>query len=326
VIHVDETETERIRNLAPKASAVIIIAGNDYNDEGEYVMPDADIDSTALMAQGLLNNGNKLLGTIMSKAKQKGNSSYTSSDGKPVGGDRKSLSLRQAEIEAIRTAGALNKNTVVALVCGSMILTKEWEDSVSAVLYSWYSGMEGGHALADILFGDVNPSGRLPFAIPEDESHLPRVDFFNADKIWYEFDHGYRKLDRDGHRPAYPFGFGLGYTSFVYGDVQAEQTENEIVIRIPVTNTGKRYGTEIVQVYVSVPESLVERHIRELKGFVRLDLQVGETRTAEIHIPVEELKYYDEEKKDWVLEKTLYEFQAGSCSDPGCLKSVSFRM
>ncbi len=323
VIHVKEDEIERIKKLAPKAAAVIIIAGNDYNDEGEYVMPDADINSTALMAQGFLNNGNRLLGTVMSKAKQEGNASYTSDDGKPVGGDRKSLSLRETEIEAIRTAGALNKNTVVALVCGSMILTKEWENSVSSILYSWYSGMEGGHALANILFGDVNPSGKLPFAIPEDESHLPQVDFFHTNEIWYDFDHGYRKLDQDGHKPAYPFGYGMSYTTFSYGSPKLEKTEDEVVICVSVTNTGKVSGAEIVQVYVSVPDSKVERHIRELKGFVRLNLNVGEARTAEIHIPTEELKYYDEETNSWILERTGYVFGVGPCAEPQQLQTVT---
>ncbi len=322
VIHVSETETDRIKKLAPKATAVIIIAGNDYNDEGEYVMPDADINSAALMGQGFLNNGNRLMGTIMSKAKGE-NASYTSADGKKVGGDRKSLSLRDEEIEAIRLAGSLNKNTVVALVCGSMILTREWEDSVSAILYSWYSGMEGGHALADILFGDVNPSGKLPFAIPEEESHLPQVDFFKANEIWYDFDHGYRKLDRDGHTPAYPFGYGLSYTTYEYGEVSAEITEDEAVIRVSVKNTGKRTGDEVMQVYVSVPGSEVERHIRELKGFQRLTLNPGEQKTSEIHIPFEELRYYDEASRTWILEHTEYVFQAGSCADPAKLISVS---
>ena len=324
VIHVNEDELDRIKKLAPNCSAVIVIAGNDYNDEGEYVMPDADIDSQALIAQGLLNNGNKVLGTLMSKAKQDGrNSSYISDDGKPVGGDRKSLSLREAEIEAIRTAGALNKNTIVSLVCGSMILTKEWADSASSILVSWYSGMEGGHALANVLFGDVNPSGKLPFAIPEDASHLPEVDFFKANEIWYSFDHGYRKLDRDGHKPAFPFGYGMSYTTFAYGAPELEKTAEEVILRVPVTNTGKVAGTEIVQAYVAVPESIVERHIRELKGFVRMDLQVGETKTAEIHIPVEELTYYDEKTNSWILEPTTYEFQVGPSADPEVLCSVT---
>ena len=322
VIHVEETELDRIKELAPKADAVIIIAGNDYNDEGEYVMPDSDINSAALMGRGFLNNGNKLLGTLMSKAKAGDAGSYTSDDGKPVGGDRKSLSLRQAEIEAIRAAGEGNRNTVVVLVSGSMILTKEWEDSVSAILYGWYSGMEGGRALASVLLGDVNPSGKLPFVIPSDEAQLPQVDFFKANAITYDFDHGYRKLDRDGSVPAYPFGFGLSYTEFAYGEASAEKDGECVVVKTPVKNIGRRAGDEIVQVYVSVPDSEVERHVKELKGFTRLALAAGEEKTAEIRIPLEELKYYDETTNTWVLENTKYDFLVGPSADPKSLRSV----
>ena len=323
VVHVEETELDRIRELAPKADAVILVAGNDYNDEGEYVMPDSDINATALMGRGFLNNGNKLMGSLMSKAKAGDAASYTSDDGKPVGGDRKSLSLRPAEIEAIRTAGELNKNTAVVLVSGSMILTKEWEDSVSSVLYSWYSGMEGGRALASVLFGDVNPSGKLPFVIPADASQLQQVDFFKANEITYDFDHGYRKLDRDGSVPAYPFGFGLSYTEYVYGEASVEKDDESVVVKTLVKNTGKRAGDEIVQVYVSVPNSKVERHVRELKGFRRVALEAGEEKTVEIRIPLEELKYYDEGTNAWVLENTEYDFLVGPSAEAKSLKSAA---
>lgn len=323
VIHLQETELERIRRLAPKADAVIIVAGNDYNDEGEYVMPDSDINSVALIAQGFRNNGNRLMGAVMSKASGRdAGGSYTSDDGKPVGGDRKSLSLRAAEIEAIKTAGSLNKNTAVVLVCGSMILTREWEDSVSAVLYGWYSGMEGGHALASVLFGDVNPSGKLPFVIPADESQLPEVDFFRADSIYYDYDHGYRKLDRDGSVPAYPFGYGLSYAQFAYGVPAAELCGDGVKVTVSVKNTGERKGDEIVQVYVSVPESQVTRHIRELKGFARVSLQAGEEKSVEIIIPKDELKYYDEAENTWKLEHTAYEIQVGPNASPDALTSA----
>lgn len=323
VIHVNETELNRIKELAPKADAVIIIAGNDYNDEGEYVMPDSDINSAALMGQGFLNNGNRILGTLMSKAKADGAGSYTSDDGKPVGGDRKSLSLREAEIMAIRTAGEYNKNTAVVLVSGSMILTKDWDDSVSAILYGWYSGMEGGRALASVLFGDMNPSGKLPFVIPSDESQLQKVDFFKTNSITYGFDHGYCKLDRDGNVPAYPFGFGLSYTEFVYGETSAVNDGKCIVIQTSVKNIGKRSGDEVVQVYVSVPKSAVERHVKELKGFVRVSLDAGEEKKVSIQIPQDELKYYNEEANTWILEQTTYDFMVGSCADSKHLTTIS---
>ena len=324
VIHVEEQELERIRNVAPMVDAVIVVAGNDYNDEGEYVMPDSDIDAVGLMAQGFLNNGNKLMSTILSKNKPGDAASYTSADGKPVGGDRKSLSLRQAEIDAIRLAGELNKNTAVVLVCGSMILTREWEDAVSGILYGWYSGMQGGRALASVLFGDVNPSGKLPFVIPSDESQLPQVDFFKANEITYDYYHGYRKLDHDGNKPAYPFGFGLSYTTFEYGDASAEESGEEVLIKANVKNTGELAGDEIVQVYVSVPESKVERHVKELKGFARVHLAPGEEKTVEISIPLEELKYFDEATNGWVLENTAYNFMVGpNAADLGTVLKVT---
>ncbi len=323
VIHAEETELTRIRDLAPKVDAVIIVAGNDYNDEGEYVMPDSDINPITLMGRGFKNNGNKLLGTMMSKANAKaGAASYTSDDGKPVGGDRKSLSLREAEIEAIKTAGELNKNTAVVLVCGSMILTKEWEDSVSAILYGWYSGMEGGRALASVLFGDVNPSGKLPFVIPTDASQLPKVDFFKANEIYYDFDHGYRKLDREGNKPAYPFGFGLSYTKFAYGEACAEVVGDEVVVKTSVKNVGDVAGTEVVEVFVAVPESKVERHVKELKGFARVELAPGEEKPVEIRVPAAELKYYDEATNSWVLEHTAYDFKVGASEADEALTTV----
>ncbi len=323
VIHAEETELTRIRDLAPKVDAVIIVAGNDYNDEGEYVMPDSDINPITLMGRGFKNNGNKLLGTVMSKANAKvGAASYTSDDGKPVGGDRKSLSLREAEIEAIKTAGELNKKTAVVLVCGSMILTREWEDSVSVILYGWYSGMEGGRALASVLFGDVNPSGKLPFVIPTDASQLPKVDFFKANEIYYDFDHGYRKLDREGNKPAYPFGFGLSYTKFAYGEACAEVVGDEVVVKTSVKNVGDVAGTEVVEVFVAVPESKVERHVKELKGFARVELAAGEEKPVEIRVPVAELKYYDEATNSWVLEHTAYDFKVGASEADEALTTV----
>lgn len=319
-----ETELARIRELAPKADAVLIVAGNDYNDEGEYVMPDSDIDSTALMAQGFRNNGNKFMGMIMSKASGNGgNASYTSDDGGAVGGDRKSLSLRPDEIEAIHLAGSLNRKTAVVLVCGSMILTKEWEDSVSAVLYGWYSGMEGGKAIASVLFGDVNPSGKLPFVIPESEEQLQKIDFFQSNEIYYDFYHGYRKLDHDGSRPAYPFGYGLSYTSFAYGKPEASVGKEEVVIKVLVKNTGKIAGTEIVQVYVAAPGSRVERHVKELKGFARVYLEADEEKTVMLSIPVEELKYYDENTNSWILEHISYDFLVGPNAAKENLSMVS---
>lgn len=179
--------------------------------------------------------------------------------------------------------------------------------------------------LPEILFGTVNPSGKLPFSIPADESHLPQVDFMQ-DEIYYEFDHGYRKLDRDGNKPAYPFGYGLSYTSYVYGKAAAALQGDAVCVTVPVENTGKLAGDEIVQVYVSVPESTVERHVRELKGFARINLQPGEKKAVSIQIPLDELKYYDEKAKAWVLEKSSYDFLVGPNANPDVLSTVKIAL
>ena len=164
-----------------------------------------------------------------------------SDNGSPVGGDRKSLSLKPEQARLIQEVGGINPNTVVCLVCGSMIMIDAWAEQVPAVLYSWYAGMEGGNALPRILFGDVNPSGKLPFTIPTDVSHLPY--FSSSDKeITYDLYHGYTLLDKNRQPPAYPFGFGLSYTTFQYNDVSVEQNGETLEVSVRVTNTGDGMG------------------------------------------------------------------------------------
>jgi len=314
VIHCNEDELEKAKSIAMTADAVVIIAGNDYNDEGECVMPDASINPIEYMAKGFANNGNKLMGKLMMKAAGKSDAamaSYTSDDGTPVGGDRKSLSLRPVEINLINEIAPLNKNTVVSLVCGSLLMTKEWEDNTPAILYSWYSGMEGGTALARVLFGDVNPSGKLPFAIPKDAADLPEVDF-NSDDVTYDFFHGYRKLEHEGKDADYPFGFGLSYTSFSFANASAAVNEKGVAVSVDITNTGDRAGAEVAQVYFGAPESKVVRHVKKLCGFEKVELEAGETKTVEIFVPADELMYFDEAKGSFVLEDTKYRIYVGS--------------
>ena len=318
VIYNSGEDLEAAKKLAREADAVIIVAGNDYNDEGECVMPDPDSDLNAIecMAHGFINNNHKIIGNGMMKAASKSDkamASYTAGDEGAVGGDRRSLSLKPSEIALIKAAAPENPNTAVSLVCGSMLMTKEWDDQVPAILYSWYCGVEGGTALAEILFGRVNPSGRLPFAIPTDESHLPKVDF-QANEITYDFYHGYRKLDHDGNKPAYPFGFGLSYTTYEFTNPAVEKTAGGYTVSCDVTNTGSMDGREVVQVYVRVPHSAVERHVKKLCGFDKVSVEAGKTVHVTIPVSGEELKYYDEDRKEWVLEDTAYEFGIGAHS------------
>lgn len=207
---------------------------------------------------------------------------------------------------------------------GSTVIMEAWRKSVPAILMLWYPGMEGGHALADILQGKVNPSGKLPFVIPTQAEHLPYYDK-NATTIEYDLWHGYRKLEHEGHAPAFPFGYGLSYTSYRYANLSLAQSQVAASgtqgISLEVTNTGKMAGDEVVQLYVSALGSAVERAPKELKAFRRVSLQPGETKTVKLDLPVSRLAYYDEAKEDFVVEPLEYEVFVGAHSfDPQALK------
>jgi beta-glucosidase len=212
----------------------------------------------------------------------------------------------------------INPNTVVCLVCGSMVMIDDWADQIPAVLYSWYAGMGGGSALARVLFGEVNPSGKLPFTIPSSTDHLPYFSSTDPD-ITYDLYHGYTLLEKYGLKPAYPFGFGLSYTTYAYGDLRIEKASHGLEVTVKVTNTGSRDGEEVAQVYVGMENSRVERQKKLLKGFDKVALPAGATADVKISIPFDELRYYDLHEKGWRLEPGTCRIMAGSCSDENSL-------
>jgi beta-glucosidase len=207
---------------------------------------------------------------------------------------------------------------------GSSVLMEAWRASVPAILMLWYPGMEGGHALADILLGRVNPSGKLPFVIPRRAEDLP---FFDKDATEIEYDlwHGYRKLERDGNTPAFPFGFGLSYTRYRYANLKLAQNQlgpsETLKVSLDVSDIGAHAGEEVVQLYISPIGSAVERAPKELKAFTRIALQPGETKTLQLSVPIPRLAYYDEARADFVVEPLEYELFVGAHSlDPLALK------
>jgi beta-glucosidase len=173
--------------------------------------------------------------------------------------------------------------------------------------------MEGGHALADVLLGNVNPSGKLPFSIAKDESHYP---FFDKDAVSIEYDlwHGYKKLERDGNIAAYPFGFGLSYTTYEYKNLMLEDNKGNVHISLEVHNTGTRDGTEIVQIYVTALHSKVERAKKELKAFTRVFVPAGQVKLARLAVDLEDLRYFDQTQDKFVFESLEYEFIAAQNS------------
>jgi beta-glucosidase len=231
-----------------------------------------------------------------------------------MGGDRKlSLGLRPRDVGLIRAVCAANPRTAVVLIGGGMIMVEEWKSAAPAILMAYYPGMEGGTAIAQTLFGDSNPGGKLPFAVPKRESDLPAVDW-EAEKIAYGYYSGYRKLRKDGATPSFPYGFGLSYTSFALSDPVFEASSEEIRASCTLRNSGSRRGDEVVQLYVGFSRSKADRPVKTLLGFARVGLDAGEARRVTIRCPAEKLRLYDPDAGTWALERMEYEAYIGTSS------------
>ena len=222
------------------------------------------------------------------------------------GGDRTDLRLPLEQEALIQRVADQARKTVVLLEAGSAIEVVPWVDHIDALVMIWYPGCEGGHAIARVLFGEVNPSGRLPVTFPRSIRQLMDWDVSALD-IEHDLYHGYRYLDRNGETAQYPFGYGLGYSTFSFDGFHAERTDDGFLLNATVTNVGRRAGTSIPQIYVSQPDSRIERVNKELKGFGRVEVEPGESVDLEIEILDQDLCYYDPEN-GWTLEACSYEF------------------
>ena len=243
------------------------------------------------------------------------------------GGDRKTLELSQPDMVLIFSVVAANPRTVVVIMGSGPYIIEKWKDFIPAVLMAWYPGMEGGRALADLLLGRANPSGRLPVAFPKSEEHLPEFDNRSA-QVEYEYYHGYRLLEKNRHQPAFAFGFGLSYTDFRYQNLKLDQasipTNGILNFSVDVTNTGGMRGDEVVQVYAGYPCVGIDRPVKELKDFQRLSLEIGETKTVHFELPASRLAYYDEVSRTWTVENGLHWLYVGGSSDPHDLLEATF--
>jgi beta-glucosidase len=232
-------------------------------------------------------------------------------------GDRVDLGLSAERVKLIRDAAASNDRSIVVLEGGGAITMGEWLPDIEALLMAWYPGQMGGHAVADLLFGDANPSGKLPITFPTGLDQLPPFDNQSLE-VTYDYFHGYRYLDRNDSTPEFPFGFGLSYTTFTVDNLRASQAEavagDLVRFSVDVRNTGSVAGAEVVQLYVSYSGSAVERSERELKGFAKVALGPGETQTVEIAVPVNDLAYYDVAESAWALEGLEHEVHVGTSS------------
>lgn len=233
------------------------------------------------------------------------------------GGDRETLALSAAHQQLVRDVASHNPRTIVVLEGGSAITVEGWVDQARAILMAWYPGQDGGTAIAEVLFGDVDPSGKLNVTVPTSEAQLPPFDA-RAKAVEYDYLHGYRSVDHAGLEPRYPFGFGLAYTTFSIHDLTLEReslaADGTLRARVRVANTGARSGDEVVQLYVGAVGSRVERAVRDLRAFQRVSLAAGETKTVTLRVPVADLAYFDVAEDRFVVEPIEYVAQVGTSS------------
>jgi beta-glucosidase len=234
------------------------------------------------------------------------------------GADRDGIDLPAAHQELIAEVAKVNPRTVVILSNGAVLATTPWGETVPAIIEGWLLGQAGGGAVADVLFGAVNPSGRLAETIPLRIQDHPSYLDFPGEHGHVRYGEGlfvgYRGFDAREQQVAYPFGFGLSYTTFAYGQATATATEAGLEVRVPVSNTGDRDGREVVQVYVSLPDSAVSRARRELKAFASVPVAAGATENVVLTIDREDLAYWDTRLNRWVVEGGEYHCAVGASS------------
>ncbi len=248
------------------------------------------------------------------------------------GWDRDNMTLPYAQDALIEALLEVNPNTIITFVAGSPV-EMPWRDKAKTILWCYYAGMETGHAFAEVLFGEVNPSGKLSESFPakyEDTVTYKNGEFGKEDCVTYKegIFYGYRYYEKEGIQPAFAFGHGLSYTTFAYSNLQVEilpkaglikeDADGEkaaVKVSVDVTNTGAVKGAEIVQCYVSDLACSVERPVKELKAFGKVFLEPGETKTVEMTINNRGFAFYDVEAKAFVVEEGEFEIHVGAASD-----------
>ena len=278
--------------VAVNSDYIVVCVGSDWLQEGEF----------------LVNLGN------VSK-KPKGS-----------GGDRADLRIPEEDVTLIKALSTLGKKLIVNIMGGSAYVIKEWTDLSDAVIMSFYSGLEGGNALADIISGDVNPAGKLPFTIAKKaEDYPPFLHLGAKDKnIEYGYYHGYTLFDKKGIEAHFPFGFGLSYTDFDLKSTSCEKDEEKITISVNVENKGKVDGDEVIQVYIGSNNTEADRPVKVLKGFKRVSVKAGETLTAEVDVLIDDIKFYNPKKDSWELDESYTVYVGADSKNVTAIGKISF--
>jgi beta-glucosidase len=236
--------------------------------------------------------------------------------------DRLDMKLPNSQDEIISKLLSANEKTVVFLVAGSAV-EMPWVEQAKAVVWGWYGGMEAGHAFADMLTGVVNPSGKLPITLPvrlEDTAPIALNDYNEVESLYTEGVFiGYRWFEQQNIKPTFSFGHGLSYTDFALSDIKlsssAVKGDEKVTVTAKVTNTGSVEGAEVVQLYLHDKEASVDRPVRELKGFAKVNLAPGEQKTVTIELTKRDLSFWDVNTNDWLAEAGEFEVQLGNSLD-----------
>ena len=310
LVHVPGADPAAAVAAARTADAAVVVVGLSSVDEGESMIG-VDVAATRLLGgiARLRPVASLMVGIAGWVAKRK-----------KFGGDRRDLRLRAEDVALIEAVARANARTVVVVIGGSTIVLDPWDQHVAAVLLAWYPGMEGGHAVADVLLGDCEPAGRLPMAIPHRQADLPQVDW-DAAEVTYGRWWGQRKLDRDGIAAAYPLGFGLGYTTFGLTDLAVGRLDGErFPVEVTVANTGARSGHHVVQIYAVRPAD-TGRDVWHLVGFRSVQLAAGSAQRVSVDCSVRPLQRWD--GAGFTLDAGTVAIRAGSwAGDPAALEGA----
>ncbi len=238
------------------------------------------------------------------------------------GWDREHMNLPALQIDLLARIAAVNPNVVVVLSNGSAVVTSDWDQHAGAVLEGWLLGQAGGRALADLLLGNANPSGRLAETIPQKFTDNPTIGNFPGENHIVRYGEGlligYRWYDAHGLEVSYPFGHGLSYTSFTYSDLNVTVLDDgpqpRVELAVSVTNSGARAGAEVVQVYVADPVASVYRPEQELRGFSKVKLEPGASERVTIELDKRAFAYWHTARGEWVVEGGEFQLRIGSSS------------
>jgi len=235
--------------------------------------------------------------------------------------DIKSLDLPAGQDALIEAVAKVNKNTIVVINAGGPVIMSKWIAQVPAILDMWYGGQEGGNAIADVLFGDADPSGKLPVSFVKQWKDSPAYGHYPGKNLQVDYAEGiyvgYRYFDKRKIEPLFPFGYGLSYTKFDYSDLKISPNQTSggpVEVSLSVRNSGSRPGAEVVELYVHNGHSSVDRPVQELKGFQRIALAAGESKDVHFKLDPSAMAFYSTEKKGWVTEPGQFDVLVGSSS------------